>query len=106
MPWIYTNTRNISAPVLTTVPTSQARIRTVTINIPTSVNEGEVTIDVDIIGGSVTAGVFTAYEHNYGLRFSGAEAKSILSGGLGAALETHILAAARSINKLPPGSVA
>ena len=106
MPWIYTNTRNVSAPVLTTVPTSQARIRTVTINIPTSVNEGEVTIDVDIIGGSVTAGVFTAYEHNYGLRFTGAEAKSILSGGLASALETSILTALKTAGKLPPGSVA
>ena len=79
MPWIYTNTRNVSAPVLTTVPTTQARIRKAVIYVPITADPGEVTIDVEIVGGSVTNGVFTEFERS-DVRFTEAQSKSILSG--------------------------
>lgn len=104
MPWQYTNPRNITVPVPSSVDTTEARIKSVYIDVPVG-GVAELKISVELTGGTVSGGVYTSRER-VDHTFVGSDALAILNGGLAAALEQNLLVAMRAVNKLPPGSVA
>lgn len=104
MPFAYNSTRNVTTPVPTSVPTTEARIAR--IHLVTNINPGssDYSLQVEVYGGRLVSGNFVPIEAAT-YSFDNTETLAILGGGLGVQLEQALLTAMRSVGKLPPGSV-